>query len=130
MPPDEIFTAAIERSKAARARSAQIGVRIAETRAQVDLTMRRALEMTTLAADEPLMSHPVLIGRLTRLSGRVGRSPVIEEAKGLIADRYGITRGAAFDVLRHQSSHSNRKLRDVAGEVVAGDARPRRARRP
>lgn len=52
-------------------------------------------------------------------SNLVGRSTVIEEAKTLLSDNYGISRGEAFAILRRASSHSNRKLRDVAGRLVA-----------
>jgi AmiR/NasT family two-component response regulator len=61
-----------------------------------------------------------MVARLDRLSARIGRSPEIEQAKGLLADRYGITRGEAFAILRSISSHSNRKLRDVARELLDG----------
>jgi hypothetical protein len=55
---------------------------------------------------------------LTRLSDLVGRDIAIEQAKAAIADRYGITRGEAFELLRHMSQTSNRKLRDVAHAVL------------
>jgi AmiR/NasT family two-component response regulator len=61
-----------------------------------------------------------MVARLDRLSAQIGRSAEIEQAKGLLAGRYGITRGEAFAILRSISSHSNRKLRDVAAELVAG----------
>ena len=55
---------------------------------------------------------------LTRLSDLVGRDIAIEQAKAAIAERYGITRGEAFTLLRHMSQTSNRKLRDVAHTVL------------
>jgi AmiR/NasT family two-component response regulator len=43
---------------------------------------------------------------------------VIGAAQGIIMQRYDMTLEASFEVLRRYSSHSNRKLRDVAQLVV------------
>jgi AmiR/NasT family two-component response regulator len=43
---------------------------------------------------------------------------VIGVAQGIIMHRYDMTLEASFEVLRRYSSHSNRKLRDVAQLVV------------
>jgi PAS domain S-box-containing protein len=43
----------------------------------------------------------------------------IEQAKGVLMAREGVGPDGAFDVLREQSQHANRKLRDVAAELVA-----------
>jgi AmiR/NasT family two-component response regulator len=48
---------------------------------------------------------------------------VIEQAKGIIMGATGCDAEAAFDLLRQQSQHLNRKLRDVAEEVVASAVR-------
>jgi hypothetical protein len=53
-----------------------------------------------------------------QLAGLVGRDTAIEDAKAIVASRYGITRGEAFELLRHMSQRSNRKLRDVAHDVI------------
>jgi len=37
--------------------------------------------------------------------------------------RHGITPAAAFDLLSEQSQRSNRKLREIAEELVAGTQR-------
>ena len=51
---------------------------------------------------------------------------VIEQAKGALMSTHRIDAGAAFDLLRQQSQTSNRKLRDIAADVVdeasGGDA--------
>jgi AmiR/NasT family two-component response regulator len=80
------------------------------------------LTETTAVIDGQTAGHPVMVARLDRLSSRIGRSAEIEQAKGVLALRYGITRGEAFAILRSISSHSNRKLRDVAAELVDGAA--------
>ncbi len=43
---------------------------------------------------------------------------VIEQAKGVIMGQHGCTADEAFALLIRQSQHSNRKLRDIAVEVV------------
>ncbi|WP_432544206.1 GAF and ANTAR domain-containing protein [Kineococcus sp. SYSU DK002] len=44
---------------------------------------------------------------------------VIEQAKGVLIARRGIDADAAFEELARQSQRANRKLRDIAAEVVA-----------
>ena len=43
---------------------------------------------------------------------------IIEQAKGVLMARQGCDQDAAFDLLRQLSQRSNRKLRDIASEVV------------
>jgi GAF domain-containing protein len=43
---------------------------------------------------------------------------VIDQAKGILMGRHRITADAAFDMLSAQSQATNRKLREVAGDVV------------
>jgi GAF domain-containing protein len=44
--------------------------------------------------------------------------PVIEQAKGMIMARESVTADEAFDVLRRASQRENRKLRDIAVDIV------------
>jgi GAF domain-containing protein len=44
--------------------------------------------------------------------------PVIEQAKGMIMAKEGVTADEAFDVLRRASQRQNRKLRDIAFDLV------------
>jgi AmiR/NasT family two-component response regulator len=43
----------------------------------------------------------------------------IEQAKGVIMATAGVGPDEAFDLLRQQSQHENRKLRDLAADLVA-----------
>src|SRR5947209_16302920 len=43
---------------------------------------------------------------------------VIDQAKGILMGRHGITPDAAFDMLSTQSQTTNRKVRDVAADLV------------
>jgi ANTAR domain len=54
--------------------------------------------------------------------------PVIEQAKGIIMARAGLTEGDAFDLLRRASQQQNVPVRDLAAQIVAstaGNPRPR-----
>jgi GAF domain-containing protein len=48
----------------------------------------------------------------------VASREIIGEAKGIIMERQSCTRDEAFDVLRRASQRENRKLRDLAEELV------------
>lgn len=60
---------------------------------------------------------------ITELAGQLEQAlesrDVIGQAKGIIAMRDGCSPEDAFSVLRRRSQHENRKLRDVAGDIVA-----------
>jgi AmiR/NasT family two-component response regulator len=45
---------------------------------------------------------------------------VIEQAKGILMSTHRIDADTAFDLLRGRSQASNRKLRDVAADIVNG----------
>jgi GAF domain-containing protein len=44
---------------------------------------------------------------------------VIEQAKGILMERYKVTDDMAFTLLSHASQHHNIKLRDIADELVS-----------
>lgn len=76
------------------------------------------LAWETKIVDDGVVALPALAPFLAFDSQAVGRDPVIEQAKTLLADHYGIGRGDAFAILRRTSSHTNRKIRDVARALV------------
>ena len=116
------LSALLERSRSVRAESSRLAARYSEINEHLGRERRRSLTETTAVIDGQTAGHPVMVARLDRLSSRIGRSAEIEQAKGVLALRYGITRGEAFAILRSISSHSNRKLRDVATGLVDGAA--------
>jgi len=54
----------------------------------------------------------------TALDSRV----LIEQAKGILAERRGITPNEAFDVLRRQARNTGQKLTALAAAVINGPA--------
>jgi GAF domain-containing protein len=59
----------------------------------------------------------------TTLAGALESRATIEQAKGVIMATTGCTPDDAFDLLREQSQNENRKLREIAAEVVARQKR-------
>ncbi|GAY08040.1 ANTAR domain-containing protein [Pseudonocardia sp. N23] len=57
--------------------------------------------------------------RADQLSDALATSRTIGAAIGMLMARHGWSRDAAFTALREASQHTNRKLRDVAADVVA-----------
>jgi transcriptional regulator with GAF, ATPase, and Fis domain len=73
----------------------------------------------TRAATVELLEERV--GQLQHaLSSRIS----IEQAKGILSERHGLTTDQAFDALRRYARNNGRRLRDVAADVVDGDLDP------
>jgi GAF domain-containing protein len=49
---------------------------------------------------------------------------VIEQAKGMVAERAGLDMQQAFAALRNHARHHNRRLADVAHDVITGHLAP------
>ncbi len=60
----------------------------------------------------------------TQLTNALSSRIVIEQAKGMIAERQQLSIDEAFDRLRRHARRHNRRLADVAGDTVAGAHRP------
>jgi GAF domain-containing protein len=59
--------------------------------------------------------------RATQLQQALDSRVLIEQAKGMLAARLGVAPDEAFGILRGHARSNNRKLHDVAHEVVHGD---------
>jgi transcriptional regulator with GAF, ATPase, and Fis domain len=57
-----------------------------------------------------------------QLQGALDSRILIEQAKGVLAERLGLQPEEAFEKLRREARNGNRKLLDVAREVVRGTA--------
>jgi response regulator NasT len=71
--------------------------------------------------DELQSAIDITLQRFTEyhsLQGAFGRRATIEQAKGILMARLGVDSVKAFEMLRHQSQTSGRKLADIAAAVI------------
>ena len=100
----------------------QIGTELApEARRHLQETLdRNALaDHWREAIVEALRCIELLEAQVHQLEGALETRIVIEQAKGVLAARSDEPVEAAFEVLRKRSQLQNRKLRDIAREVVS-----------
>ena len=89
--------------------------------AHIDETHRRdRLHVDELERRDDLHAHELEMVR-TALESR----DIIGQAKGVIMTTMGCSAEKAFDLLREQSMHQNRKLVEVAAEVASRASRSR-----
>jgi GAF domain-containing protein len=85
-----------------------------------DLRVAQALaDVSTIAIlqERATRSREELAAQLqTALNSRI----IIEQAKGVLAERDGIDMSTAFERLRHEARSSNRRLADLARDAVEG----------
>jgi len=74
--------------------------------ATIGILQRRTVHRTAILAEQLQFA----------LNSRI----VIEQAKGIVAERHKMAMGAAFDVLRRHARNNNLKLTDAASAVVDG----------
>lgn len=67
--------------------------------------------------------HWAVANEATTLAAALSSRATIEQAKGVIMATTGCSPDEAFTLLSEQSQNENRKLRDIAGEVVARQKR-------
>jgi hypothetical protein len=70
------------------------------------------------AAGPPVARLRVRDTVMGRLQSRLETLPTIEQAKGIIMARSGVSSEEAFDILRRASQRTNVKLRDLAADIV------------
>jgi response regulator NasT len=54
------------------------------------------------------------------LEGAFGRRAIIERAKGIVMERYGLDEREAFEALRSHARNNNKKIVDVANDLIGG----------
>ena len=83
------------------------------TPVEAERAIKRLLELTT-----------VLARRASQLQEALDSRVVIEQAKGILAERYSITVDEAFRLLRRASRSNRLRIHDVAARVVELDETP------
>jgi GAF domain-containing protein len=84
-----------------------------EVHQRVELFARQASAVLTVVTRQ---SRQVVLS--DQLREALANRSVIDQALGIVMDQQGCDAAQAFAVLREASQHSNRKLRDVAAELV------------
>lgn len=74
-----------------------------------------AVEVVARAAE----SMRTLRTRVSQLEGALESRVVIEQAKGVLAERHGLTMDEAFQLLRRVARSNQLRLRDLAADVAA-----------
>ncbi|MBD0338857.1 MAG: ANTAR domain-containing protein [Thermoleophilia bacterium] len=82
----------------------------------------RSLTLLAPSGDQPGDPTEFLLERTRQLETALTSRIVIEQAKGVLAERHGIGVDEAFERLRRASRDAGRKIHDVAGEVVGRPA--------
>lgn len=63
-------------------------------------------------------AHVLCTGEPGDVQSALDKRAPIEQAKGILMGMHGIGPRAAFDMLTEQSQRSNRKLREIALDIV------------
>jgi len=83
------------------------------TPAETEVAVRRLVELTT-----------ILARRCAQLQEGLDTRVVIEQAKGILAERFHIPPDRAFDVLRRAARSIRLSLHDLAARVVSSGRTP------
>jgi hypothetical protein len=83
------------------------------TPVEAERAIQRLLELTS-----------VLALRASQLQEALDSRVIIEQAKGVLAERYSISVDEAFKLLRRTARSNRARIHDVAGRVVASHETP------
>ena len=107
-------------------RAHQACTRAVAVAGELGTTLERAKVTTTIRPSEALAhSRLVELNELVEnLNKRLESQPVIEQAKGVLIARSHCSPDEAFEMLRRASMRMNRKLREVAADIVDATVAP------
>jgi hypothetical protein len=83
-----------------------------------------SLTLLPTSADAPGDPTAFLIERTRQLELALSSRIVIEQAKGILAERHGVSVDEAFEVLRGAARSGQRKIHELAEEIVNGGPDP------
>ena len=78
----------------------------------------RSLTVLAARGGEPADPSAFLLERMRQLEGALSSRIVIEQAKGILAERHGIGVDEAFERLRGAARNAGRNIHDVAGDFL------------
>jgi two-component system, response regulator PdtaR len=78
----------------------------------IELAIGRHREMTALAAE------------VRGLAEQLETRKVVERAKGMLMDRYGLSEAEAFGFIQRTAMNGRTRMRAIAEQVVAGELKP------
>jgi hypothetical protein len=83
--------------------------------------------LTVLPASAEQLGDPTafLIERTRQLEQALSSRIVIEQAKGMLAERHGTGVEEGFELMRRTARNAGRRLHEIAAEVVSGELDPR-----
>jgi AmiR/NasT family two-component response regulator len=111
-------TSLLEQARRAQRESAALQSRTLQTLADVAETIAAMQRGDTPSRVDDL------IAEVQGLRRAMEHRAEIEQAKGIIMANMRCGSDEAFDVLRRQSQHENRRLNEIAHEIVAVTSRP------
>ena len=85
----------------------------------IEVALARFTELRALQGDNAQLSEQ---NRL--LEDRLETRTVVDRAKGILMDRYGMREAEAFAFIQRRAMDARRRMQDVAAEVVAGTVEP------
>jgi AmiR/NasT family two-component response regulator len=98
--------------------------RVAEPRSLRDRIELGTVDDARVALARLLGVTRATVERNSQLQHALESRIVIEQAKGVLAERYGVPVDEAFEALRRGARRHRRKLRELAAEVVASRTTP------
>jgi len=87
-------------------------------------------EFQSLDPDESMSTIDRLVIENENLLRKLQTLPVIEQAKGILMGRYGVSADEAFEMLRRRSQDTNTKLHLVAQSTISHRCRAAATDRP
>jgi AmiR/NasT family two-component response regulator len=79
--------------------------------------------MGNLAISDPVDEQERLRRLVVQLKEKLAGQPVIEQAKGMLMQTFGLSADEAFGILRVMSQNRNVRLRSIADSVVESGMR-------
>lgn len=104
----------------------RIEAHLAETDRRDQLHLAEVDRRDVLHHDEKKRRHDTYERELDSIRAALDNRDLIGQAKGIVIASMGCTADEAFDLLRKQSQAENRKLHEVAADVVGTAQRRRR----